>query len=120
MTTSPAAKARFFANDRRIAAAGVDPGADADIEVASTTVSLRCKLSLCDVVHPVVGKRCTHYGDAMDLKQYFAFNTGVPQPTCYVCGKPCPFRDLRVNPLVELMLERGARIAVELTETGVV
>lgn len=126
MPTSASAKARFFASDPRVVVSAkgtstsIGGDADADIEVAATTVSLRCKLSLKDIAHPVVGTRCDHSGDAMDLEQYLAFNAGNPQPTCYVCGKPCAFRDLRVNPLVELMLERGARVAVELTDTGVV
>ena len=71
MTTSASAKARFFAGDSRVGVTGkgtnTSNDGDADIEVAATTVSLRCKLSLKDIVHPVVGQRCDHFGDAMDL-----------------------------------------------------
>lgn len=69
---------------------------DAEIELSSQVLSLKCPLSYMRLVTPVRATTCTHV-QCFDATSYLQLQQQGPQWVCPVCSKPAPYERLAVD-----------------------
>ncbi|PSR94206.1 PINIT domain-domain-containing protein [Coniella lustricola] len=81
---------------------------DADIELSSQVLSLKCPLSYMRLVTPVRATTCTHV-QCFDADSYLQLQQQGPQWMCPVCSKPAPYERLAVDEYVRDILDSTSK-----------
>lgn len=69
---------------------------DAEIEMSSQVLSLKCPLSYMRLDTPCRATTCTHV-QCFDACSYLQLQQQGPQWLCPVCSKPAPFERLAID-----------------------
>lgn len=81
---------------------------DAEIEMSSQVLSLKCPLSYMRLVTPCRATTCTHV-QCFDATSYLQLQQQGPQWLCPVCSKSAPYDRLAIDEYVRDILDRTAR-----------
>lgn len=69
---------------------------DAEIELSSQVLSLKCPISYMRLSTPVRANTCTHV-QCFDATSYLQLQQQGPQWVCPVCSKPAPYDRLAID-----------------------
>ncbi|KAK2605311.1 hypothetical protein N8I77_008159 [Diaporthe amygdali] len=81
---------------------------DAEIEMSSQVLSLKCPLSYMRLVTPCRATTCTHV-QCFDATSYLQLQQQGPQWLCPVCSKSAPYERLAIDEYVRDILDRTSR-----------
>lgn len=81
---------------------------DAEIEMSSQVLSLKCPLSYMRLDTPCRATTCTHV-QCFDACSYLQLQQQGPQWLCPVCSKPAPFDRLAIDEYVKDILDNTSR-----------
>ncbi|KAI7787714.1 miz zinc finger protein [Diaporthe eres] len=81
---------------------------DAEIEMSSQVLSLKCPLSYMRLVTPCRATTCTHV-QCFDATSYLQLQQQGPQWLCPVCSKSAPYDRLAIDEYVRDILDRTSR-----------
>lgn len=81
---------------------------DAEIEMSSQVLSLKCPLSYMRLVTPCRATTCTHV-QCFDATSYLQLQQQGPQWLCPVCSKSAPYERLAIDEYVRDILDRTSQ-----------